>query len=564
MLLKAVLPLQASLTKWRFSINRGQAQEGLLVAERSIQQLGDYRLLHLLGRGRFADVYLGERIHLKRQVAIKLLHPQVTPSQQEDFLQEAQHLANLGHPHIIRVLHFAIERGIPYLVMEYAPSGTLRTRHPLRSQLPGETIVAYIKHIADALHYLHEQKLVHRDIKPENMLLGVNQEILLSDFGLAAVAHTTSSLSLEGRAGTPLYMAPEQIQGRPRPASDQYALGVMAYEWLCGDGPFHGSFMEFATQHLYASPPSLQERLPTISPAIERVVFTALAKDPKRRFPSVREFAAALEQAMQLPGQSESPSNAQFYISKGEALLKTAKYKEALALYEHAIQLESSNAQFYMHKGNVLFKMEKYTEALAAFEQAIQLEPTNAQFHRNKAKAALSLERFEDALESYENAIRKEALTLYEHAIQLESSNAQFYVHKGNMLFKMEKHAEALAAFEQAIQLEPTNAQFHRNKAKAALSLDCFEDALESYENAIRQESNNPYLYKERGDILFRIKRFEEAIIYYEHAINLYPGFGLAHLNKGKAFEQLAQQAYERFHKQAQQAFEKAKELGTP
>jgi len=97
------------------------------------------------------------------------------------------------------------------------------------------------------------------------MLLGANQEILLSDFGLAAVAHATSSLSLEGRrAGTPLYMAPEQLQGKPRPASDQYSLGVVVYEWICGHYPFHGSLVEVAAQHLYAPPPSLREKLPTI------------------------------------------------------------------------------------------------------------------------------------------------------------------------------------------------------------------------------------------------------------------------------------------------------------
>jgi serine/threonine protein kinase len=451
------------------------------VAERIAQQLGDYRLIRQLARGGFADVYLGEQIYLKRPVAIKLLHSHVTQWQQEDFLQEAQRLANLAHPHIIRVLHFAVERGIPYLVMEYAPNGTLRTRHPQGSQLQFETIISYITRIADALQYIHEQKLVHRDVKPENMLLGTNQEILLSDFGLAAVAHATSSLALEERAGTPLYIAPEQLQGKPRPASDQYSLGVMVYEWICGHCPFNGTLIEAVAQHLYVPPPSLQEKVPAVSSAIERVIFTALAKDPKQRFPSVREFAVALEQAIQVSNHVES-SNAQSYINKGETLFKMAKYKDALVFYEHAIHLEPSNAQFHVNKGNALFKMAKYKDALAAYERATQLDPSNAQFHRNRAKAALSLEHF--------------------------------------------------------------------------------EEALASYDHAIRLETNNPYLYKERGDILFELKRFEEAIIYYEHAINLHPGFGLAYLNKGKVFEQLAQQSYERLKKQAQQAFEKAKELG--
>ena len=130
------------------------------------------------------------------------------------------------------------------------------------------------------------------------MLLGRRQEVLLSDFGLVAVAHATASLALEGQTGgTPLYMAPEQLQGKPRPASDQYSLGVVVYEWLCGAPPFHGSPFEIAMQHLSLPPPPLRERLPDLSPAIEEVVLRALAKEPGQRFSSVRDFAAALQRA---------------------------------------------------------------------------------------------------------------------------------------------------------------------------------------------------------------------------------------------------------------------------
>lgn len=424
-----------------------------MVTEHVEQLLGDYRLIRLLGRGGFADVYLGEQIYLKKPVAIKLLHTQVSKSQQESFLREAQHLANLVHPYIVRVLHFAVERGVPYLVMEYAPNGTLRTRHPPGSQLQLETIVSYIKRIADALQYIHDHKLVHRDVKPENMLLGVNQETLLSDFGLVAVAHTTSSLALEGRAGTPLYVAPEQLQGKPRPASDQYSLGIMVYEWLCGHCPFKGPLVELMAQHLYVSPPSLREKLPTISPVIEQVVFTALAKDPKQRFPSVREFAMALEQAIQVPNSVEV-SNAQSSINEGDALFKKAKYKEALFTYEKAILQEPSNAQLHVNKGNVLFKIARYAEALAAYEHATRLDPSNAQFHRNKARAALSLEHFEEALASYEHAIHK------------EPNNPYLHKERGDILFHLKRFEEALICYEHAINLHPSFGLAYFNKGK--------------------------------------------------------------------------------------------------
>ena len=151
--------------------------------------------------------------------------------------------------------------------------------------------------MADALQFAHDQKLIHRDIKPENMLVGQRNEVLLSDFGIAIVAQSSRYKNVQDMAGTIAYMAPEQIQAHPRPGSDQYALGVVVYEWLCGDRPFRGAFTEIAIKHAVVPPPSLRERVLTLSPAVEEVVLRALAKDPKERFGSVLAFADALERA---------------------------------------------------------------------------------------------------------------------------------------------------------------------------------------------------------------------------------------------------------------------------
>ncbi len=267
------------------------------------QQLGNYRLLRFLGRGGFAEVYLGEHIYLKSHAALKVLHTLLKDQDAEAFLKEAQTLVLLTHPHIVRVLDFAVEDGTPFLVMEYAPQGTLRQRHLKDTPLPTETIVRYVQQVASALQFAHEQRLIHRDVKPENMLLSSRDEVLLSDFGLAMLAPQSLVASTQEMAkplaGTVLYLAPEQIQGKPRPASDQYALGVLVYEWLCGKPPFRGSFYEIVTQHLWQPPPSLHEQVPALSPAIEEVVLRALAKDPKQRFASVHEFATALQRAAQ-------------------------------------------------------------------------------------------------------------------------------------------------------------------------------------------------------------------------------------------------------------------------
>src|SRR6266849_10804359 len=267
------------------------------------EQLGNYRVLRLLGEGGQASVYLGEHVYLGSQAALKVRHAVLTEEEQVVFLREAQPLVRLTNPHIVRVLDFALEDGMPFLVMEYAPHGTLRQRHPKGTQMPLEVILPYVHQVASALQYTHDQGLIHRDVKPENMLLSSRDEVLLSDFGLAMLAPQSLVASTQEMAkplaGTVLYLAPEQIQGKPRPASDQYALGVLVYEWLCGKPPFRGSFYEIVTQHLWQPPPSLREQVPALSPAIEEVVLRALAKDPKQRFASVYEFATALQRAAQ-------------------------------------------------------------------------------------------------------------------------------------------------------------------------------------------------------------------------------------------------------------------------
>lgn len=268
--------------------------------DRTGQQLGNYRLLHLLGQGGFANVYLGEHIHLNTRAAVKVLHEQLEAQALENFLKEAQTIATLKHPHILRVLECGMDDSTPFLVMEYAPGGTLRKKHPHGSIVPLSTVVAYVKQVTAALQYAHDQQLVHRDVKPENMLVEAQGSIVLGDFGIAIPVYNTQTFSTQEVGGTPYYMAPEQCRGKAREASDQYALGVVVYEWLCGVLPFYGaSAIEIAMRHLMDPPPSLQERVVGIPAEVEQVVLRALAKDSQDRFPNVLEFAQALEQASQ-------------------------------------------------------------------------------------------------------------------------------------------------------------------------------------------------------------------------------------------------------------------------
>ncbi len=269
------------------------------MADRVGQQFGHYQLTKLLGRGGFAEVYLGNHIYLGSEAAIKVILNELSDADKELFRTEGRTLVRLIHPHIVRLLDFGIESNIPYFVMDYAPNGSLREKYPKGTRLTLATIVSYVQQAAEALQYAHDRKLIHRDVKPENMLLGHNNEIVLSDFGIAVVAHSTKSMRIEDIIGTSYYMAPEQLSGQPRTASDQYSLGVIVYSWLTGTLPFTGTYVEIVSQQLTKLPPPLRNSIPNLPVEIEQVVLKALAKDPQQRYETIQAFAQALERASQ-------------------------------------------------------------------------------------------------------------------------------------------------------------------------------------------------------------------------------------------------------------------------
>src|SRR6266480_4016125 len=159
------------------------------------QQLGNYRLIRLLGRGGFAEVYLAHHLYLETQAAVKVLSTPLVGENLTRFLREAKIVASLEQPHIVRVLDFGIEKEeeIPFLVMSYAAYGTMRQRYPRGSIVPVDEVVSSVQHIASALQWAHNRNVIHRDVKPENILIGNHGEALLSDFGIAVITATSIS-----------------------------------------------------------------------------------------------------------------------------------------------------------------------------------------------------------------------------------------------------------------------------------------------------------------------------------------------------------------------------------
>jgi serine/threonine protein kinase/uncharacterized protein with WD repeat len=260
---------------------------------------GKYRLVHKLGSGGFAAVYEAKHLLLGATFAIKVLD--LASGDVQNFQQEAQTIANLDHPHIVPVTDYDIYDGVPYLVMKYAPNGTLRQRCLYGHRVALPLVRTYVKQLASALSYAHSKQMIHRDVKPENVLLGPNDEVWLSDFGIALVMRTTMLLQPQIGIGTPAYMAPELFGtrflvggGKLSPAVDQFALGVAVYEWLYGAYPFDMSsgYADFSS-----APRSLYATVPMLSPGVEQVVMKALAIRPEQRYANIAEFSRAFELA---------------------------------------------------------------------------------------------------------------------------------------------------------------------------------------------------------------------------------------------------------------------------
>src|SRR5437588_5692317 len=250
--------------------------------DRTGQQLGNYRLLCSLDLDRYAGVYLGEQIQFKKQCLVKMWQVQLKEELVDSFLTQARALAQLAHPHILRVRDAGVENLVPFIAMDYVPHVTLQQRSSSSIPKPLQGILPYLQPLAEALQYAHNRGFIHKNIRPRAILLGQNNEVLLSNFSIPAVIQSEQQPNhLKAEEVTELlgYMAPEQMQGMAVAASDQYALAVVIYEWLNGNLPFQGSYGEMVNQHLHMQPPLLRKNVPDLSSAVEHVIFTALAKD---------------------------------------------------------------------------------------------------------------------------------------------------------------------------------------------------------------------------------------------------------------------------------------------
>jgi serine/threonine protein kinase len=260
---------------------------------------GSYRINSLIACGSYGCVYLAQHVVLPRLAAIKVLHSSYLHSLQEKqrFSQEALILEKLKFRHILEIYDFSISNGIPFLITEYAPNGSLsdllKRWHP--HPLPIHRAIAILTEIGKALAYANQHNIVHHDLKPANILFNGRNEVLLADFGIAIVQSKTTLKRPSASLGTPAYMAPEQFKGKVGQRSDQYSLACITYELVTGRLPFiasNGSVL--GIMHLQDIPIPPTQFNPLIPLHVEQAILKALEKSSSNRYTDISAFITAL------------------------------------------------------------------------------------------------------------------------------------------------------------------------------------------------------------------------------------------------------------------------------
>jgi len=274
--------------------------------------LGEFRLLRRLGKGGMAEVYLAEQTTLKRQVAVKVLRPEYVADETylKRFRHEAAAAGSLNHPNIVQVYMIGTQDGIEYIAQEYVQGRTLKDLMVKRGPLDVPLALHLLKQVALALQVAGQAGIVHRDIKPENILLTKKGEAKVADFGLAQLTQQGERVALTQvgvTMGTPLYMSPEQVAGKPVDhRSDLYSFGVMAYHLFAGKPPFSGeSALAIAVQHLNETPSDLRQLRPDLPKPLCDCIRRLMAKKREDRYPDAQALLIDLRQISRQSGSQE-------------------------------------------------------------------------------------------------------------------------------------------------------------------------------------------------------------------------------------------------------------------
>jgi len=348
------------------------------------EQFKNYRVGEVIGRGRFAIVYKAEKLDVRKTVALKVLNPEFAsrPDIRDQFRDQARQQAKLSHPRLVRVEDLREEHGQFFVAMEYMPLGGLNSWITKNGMLSFRQVGLIIADVAEALDYLHGHSLVHGDIKPSNILLmeDPNQKGVLraklSDLRLPRTSEISQTISENLIEVTPEYISPGQARGAAStPLSDQYSLGVVAYEMLCGQPPFtNKSQVDLYIDHQKTRPPSLQGLNSQVTPELEQVVLHALEKSPANRYSSCGEFARALRTAIAATEQKRLSD----LLNSAERLLEKREFEGARTALKDALLIQPENEK----ASQLLARLEQQEGLSKNYQQAVDsLQAADAKAH---------------------------------------------------------------------------------------------------------------------------------------------------------------------------------------
>ena len=430
------------------------------------RKLGDYQILRRIGRGGMAEVYLAEQESLGRKVAIKVLRSDLTSDENyvRRFQNEARAVASLVHANIVQIYEVGHIDGVRFLAQEYVPGTTLKQVVTKNGPLDVPMGISVLRQVAAALNRASQQKMVHRDIKPENILLTQDGEAKVADFGLARVAERGNlELTQDGMTmGTPLYMSPEQVEGKPLdPRSDIYSCGVMAYYMFVGHPPFEGdSPLNVAIQHLQKEPPSLVNERPDFPLELSQIVDKMLAKKLENRYGSAAELLKDLRPLQLRYGGFDSNVDERFSIEADDHTLPMNQLDATIQLQSvmatQAMMIQKRQRSWFLP---LLLSICFATGGLAAFATWEGPILANNQTSPSIKKEETASQQFMSALNAGEDTIEAALKAVWENHPPEESENNRYWMllakeNLANFYFDQGRVPEARETFDYLANLE--------------------------------------------------------------------------------------------------------------
>ncbi|HEY7416456.1 MAG TPA: serine/threonine-protein kinase [Ktedonobacteraceae bacterium] len=511
---------------------------------------GRYMVEALISKGGYAAVFRGIDRNLSRHIAIKVLLPsKTTTNEREHFLREARIAATLDHPNIAPVLDYGKDGPSVFLVMPLYTAGSLRTRLAEASgPLPIQETMYNFHQLAQALYYAHTRPrpVIHRDIKPENILLHQeDHRLVITDFGIARSLEPGTSvgktITVRGTVG---YMAPEQTRGIVDPRSDQFGCAVVLYEMLSGYHPLdpHGGAITPVS--------ALNASLPLI---LDEVMLRALAPKPDDRYEDMLEFMKAFDHAFrpsssgkmrpitqQAPPETARSTTNPRNLNSITPVASTYNNKHSGVDY---LTNSTTSVREKCREGDQCLRQQHYTQALQAYEDALQMDPLNFYAWNGKGTA------------HYNQGHYRKALDAYLRATEIDANSPVVWVSAGLVLIRMQRYQQALVHFERALSIDPYHVAALNGKADAQLDMGMAQESIASYEKALSYDPRSFQAWNGLGNARSIQRDFVGAVEAYKHALLINSQSAIAWCNKAEALLHLGH------HRAALDALQEATEM---